>query len=228
MKTINLICLAVVANVVSVVANIEFGQKFDRVNPHILGGNDAKEGQFSYQVSLRSRKGHFCGGAIISNRFILSAAHCMQGPFASPNLVYAVVGTIYSSKDGVYYRLSTIKSHPEYDKKKSLNDLAILRTTEEIIFSNLIQPVALPKMPSSHFDNNFILSGWGCSKQPHPMQKPTMSDLLKFIMPATLSTKDCIEKFKGHQTSELVRDTNICTISPVDVGTCFGDSGNLS
>lgn len=44
----------------------------------IIGGRDAVQGQFPYQVSLRVRGSHNCGGSIISRRYIVTAAHCVS------------------------------------------------------------------------------------------------------------------------------------------------------
>lgn len=43
----------------------------------IVGGHDAEPGQFPYQISLRNRNSHTCGGSIIDEKWILTAAHCV-------------------------------------------------------------------------------------------------------------------------------------------------------
>lgn len=43
----------------------------------IVGGDDASPGQFPYQISLRIKDSHTCGGSIIDNEWILTAAHCV-------------------------------------------------------------------------------------------------------------------------------------------------------
>lgn len=51
---------------------------FSAVDPHIVGGTDALDGAHPYMVSLRLKNRHFCGGSIISKRYILTAAHCLM------------------------------------------------------------------------------------------------------------------------------------------------------
>jgi hypothetical protein len=62
-----------------------FGASLPRndVESRIIGGNDAYLGQFPHMVSLRliETNRHFCGGAILNDRWILSAAHCNLSVF---------------------------------------------------------------------------------------------------------------------------------------------------
>lgn len=45
--------------------------------PRIVGGNSASEGQFPHQVLLRIGNNGLCGGSIISENYVVTAAHCV-------------------------------------------------------------------------------------------------------------------------------------------------------
>lgn len=53
--------------------------KDDQTETRVVGGEDAPDGSAPFMVSLQSRSGHNCGGALISESFIASAAHCLVG-----------------------------------------------------------------------------------------------------------------------------------------------------
>lgn len=83
MKFIIVTCFGLLIELfpISLATNMEISDKVIKPDDSkVVGGNTASEGQFPYQISLRNRKNqHFCGGSIINEQWILTAAHCVDG-----------------------------------------------------------------------------------------------------------------------------------------------------
>ena len=75
----------------------------------IVGGQEAKDAAAPYQVSLQIRKSHICGGAIIHEQFIVTAAHCLAGQKAANLKV--LVGTNEVNNGGEYYDSDLLLTH---------------------------------------------------------------------------------------------------------------------
>lgn len=155
MKSINIILLAIF------VASVYAAPKWET---RIIGGKDAKVGQFPYQVSLRFVDKHRCGGSILNNRFILTAAHCVDSDeVLDPSSLYVVLGEIDLDKNGYRVNVANITVHSEWNMFTLINDIALIRTAEEIIFTDNVQPIALPKQNNEQ-NTKVIASGWGSTK----------------------------------------------------------------
>lgn len=131
-----------------------------KIESRIIGGRSASVGQFPYQVSLQtvSSRRHFCAASIINQRFLLTAGHCIGG--YEPSDFVAIVGAVQRNFDGFAYTIRRIIRHEEFNPKTFRNDIALLFTVNEIRFSPIVQPIALPRQkdPGSSVA---ILSGWG-------------------------------------------------------------------
>lgn len=136
----------------------------------IIGGETAKLGQFPYQASLRQGSPlgiasavvyrHRCGGSIISNRWILSAAHCTKDVYSNPRNLYVFVGAHHIQNDGQMYKLDRIVNHPAHDDRTKKNDISLLQTVEEIQFNDAVQLIPIG---GGFVDGGeaSTVSGWG-------------------------------------------------------------------
>lgn len=134
----------------------------------ILGGTDAKYRKYNHQVSLRDITindrcyQHFCGGSIISDSWILTAAHCVDSNRIEKNIrrIQIVAGITYLSDEGDKYYVKSCVIHEQWNKKRICNDVAVLATTKKIKFSSAVRPIrlAIHNPPENAITT---LAGWG-------------------------------------------------------------------
>ena len=101
----------------------------------IVGGEDADISDFPWQVALIESSGGwtwaFCGGSIIDNSWILTAAHCVEDGFAGT--VYARAGSDnYYAQGGSSHLVDEIIIHPDYNGNTYNNDIALLKLNNPI------------------------------------------------------------------------------------------------
>ncbi|XP_001605658.3 chymotrypsin-2 [Nasonia vitripennis] len=178
----------------------------------IYGGSDAPEGRYPYQVSLR-RPFHFCGGSIVNERWILTAAHCLQGK--DVKTVQVVVGTTSRSQgSGTAYQAEKLIYHQGYSTEKFQNDIGLVRVDRDIKFSEKVQPIELARKDTIAVGESVVLSGWGRVAGDNKPEK------LQHILLKVYDLEKCKTKM-----SHPVIETQICTFTKKSEGFCKGDSG---
>lgn len=141
-------------------------------NKRIANGIQTSISSFPYQVSLRltETSKHFCGGAILTNQWIVTAGQCTQGSQSSVKNVYVVVGATNITAGGLRCDLEKIVNHPEFNWDKRRNDISMLKTNQPMLFEFSIFPVNLPSFKTDYIIENGIglttvtLTGWGSTK----------------------------------------------------------------
>uniref|UniRef100_A0A672ZG87 Transmembrane serine protease 3a n=1 Tax=Sphaeramia orbicularis TaxID=375764 RepID=A0A672ZG87_9TELE len=106
-----------------------------RFTTRIVGGNLSRPGQFPWQVSLHIGGEHLCGGSIITSRWIVTAAHCMEG-FADPSIWGVHVGlTELPAHLAQSLSVEQILYHAKYRRSKLDYDIALIKLKTPLVFN---------------------------------------------------------------------------------------------
>ncbi|XP_067089328.1 serine protease 27-like isoform X2 [Osmerus mordax] len=133
------------------------------LNSKIVGGQDAPVGGWPWQVSLQRSAFHFCGGSLINNQWVLTAAHCF--PNTNPSNLQVILGAKsldQPNQNQVSSSVAEIICNPNYDDRTSDNDMCLLKLSSAVTFTNYIQPVCLAA-PGSTYNAGIVswVTGWG-------------------------------------------------------------------
>ncbi|KAL0882338.1 hypothetical protein ABMA27_000847 [Loxostege sticticalis] len=141
MKMVFTICLLLA------ISNIAASLPANQVekSARIVNGYEIDITQVPYQATLQRRVSngwtHSCGAVIISNRAVLSAAHCVVSYINTPSSIRVVAGTTFRLSGGTRYDVSKILSHQGYNEETLEHDIAVVGTSRNIVFSRSVAPI---------------------------------------------------------------------------------------
>ncbi|XP_074496372.1 ST14 transmembrane serine protease matriptase a [Sebastes fasciatus] len=191
----------------------------------IVGGQDTKEGEFPWQVSLHVKgSGHVCGASIISPGWLVTAAHCVQDSgsmrYSQPGTWEAYLGLHTQNKIGsavVKKNLKQVISHPNYNSYTYDNDIALMELDSPVTFSDYIRPICMPA-PSHDFPiaSTVWITGWGATREGGFAAKVLQKADVRII-----NSNVCNDLMGGGITSRM-----LCAgVLTGGVDACQGDSG---
>ncbi|XP_014486729.1 PREDICTED: chymotrypsin-2-like [Dinoponera quadriceps] len=191
------------------------------LDPRIVNGEDAKPGEIPYQVSLQNKGSnfHFCGGSVLNDNYVITAAHCVDGK--QPGSLQVIAGTINLNNPKSKHEVEQIIVHKEYNPSNSWrNDIALLKVKTPFVTSADISHIPLP--PKGHVVNAedvAVVSGWGRLWESGPT-----TEKLQRVNIQIADQDSCKRKYNAMGYN--VHATQVCAYDPTtSKGSCNGDSG---
>ncbi len=182
---------------------------------------DAKEGQVPFIVSLRKYGQHFCGGSLVKDNWVLTAAHCIEGG-GDPD--HILLGSLKSDEAHNAQKINIAKVfvHPNYNKSTaSGSDFALIKLQKSA-------SLALAELNQENLEvssvKQFLVAGWGYLSE----KGYTTSDELQIVDVPYVEQNKCEEQFQNVEKSESPYLDNTMFCAGYEEGkkdACQGDSG---
>ncbi|RVE42862.1 hypothetical protein evm_012480 [Chilo suppressalis] len=161
-----------------------------------------------------------CGGSIISNTRILTAAHCWWDGYSQAKQFTVVLGSLTIFSGGTRVVSSDVIVHPNWNTNTVTNDIAIVKISA-VQFNNNIRAVALPTAADANQEFSGMIgtiTGYGKTSDAQTSFPPSTS--LHHNTVTILTNRVCQQSF-----DITIQSTHMCTSGHGKVGTCDGDSG---
>jgi secreted trypsin-like serine protease len=205
---------------------------FEKAKMYIIGDTTKKEGRIingqlvigndkiPWQVALIVKgsipsAGQFCGGSIINDRWVITAAHCLEG--VNPTSVQIFSGSVNLNSGGNTSDVKRIIIHPNYIGESFDNDIALVELNTPLQMSNEQKAVVLPDKDINKelLRDGFTatVSGWGVTETGKP------STSLRMVEIKHISEREC----KGSYGSAITENMICAGAAAKDA--CQGDSG---
>ncbi|XP_053676849.1 venom protease-like [Anopheles nili] len=196
----------------------------------VVDGELAKAREFPHMALIGYGNGseirYLCGGSLVSDRFVLTAGHCLTSTtFGPATIVRLGELSLSSTTDEAFpedYDVTERIPHPEYKQSSHYNDIALIKLNRKVIFSPYIRPICLP-VQEGITQKRAIATGWGAIgfglEQSTSLLKVTL-DLFRF--------DECQNQFEITRKlrTGLNSTTQMCAGSRNSTkDTCQGDSG---
>ncbi|KAM7352559.1 CLIP and Tryp_SPc domain-containing lethal (2) k05911 [Cochliomyia hominivorax] len=193
----------------------------------IVGGTNASPHEFPWIAVLFKSGKQFCGGSLITNHHILTAAHCVARMTSwdvaalTAHLGDYNIRTDFEVKH-VSRRIKRLVRHKGFDFSTLHNDIAILTLSEPVHYTNEIMPICLPtstaQQSRSYSGHIATVAGWGSLRE----NGPQPSILQKVNIPIWTNA-ECAHKY-GRAAPAGIIDSMICA-GQAAKDSCSGDSG---
>lgn len=186
-----------------------------RMDNRIVGGMYTEISKYPYQLSLEYLGKHFCGAALISPDWVITAAHCVDRLFI--NFISVRAGATREGEGGKVVRIKEKLTHSRFDRSAIDYDIALLKLNEPIS-EVYAKPIKLPR-EGLILKEGVIgeVTGWGATSETGSVSKQ-----LRVTEVPVLSQSSC-RKIYG--TNAITTRMFCAGYSEGGKDACQGDSG---
>uniref|UniRef100_A0A182R0N8 CLIP domain-containing serine protease n=1 Tax=Anopheles farauti TaxID=69004 RepID=A0A182R0N8_9DIPT len=214
------------------------------VNTRIIGGETEVPGQFPWMARLAYRNRtsgrvtYRCAGSLITNRHVITVAHCVTNLIDELELVSIRLGDLECnavtdtrcSARFQDFAIERILPHESYDIPKYANDIALIKLRETTETYNIISPLCLPTDQYAPYALNLtgqmgIIAGWGSTSNRSNVPSPT----LQWLRLPIVDTAGCANAYARYSVNSrnpiIVSGNQMCAQGQENRDACQGDSG---
>ncbi|XP_053689221.1 brachyurin-like [Sabethes cyaneus] len=191
----------------------------------ITNGQEATPGQFPYQIALLSTFAGgtgLCGGTVLTNNFIMTAAHCVQNAQGGTAIIGAHNrNVVEATQQRIGFGAGGIRIHPGYTPTNIRNDIAVVQLNSAIAFNDRVQPARIPAAGDSRTFAGLTgtVSGFGRTTDASQATSP----VVMFTTNPIMTQADCLSSWGNN--ANLIQAQNICLSGAGGRSACNGDSG---
>jgi len=199
---------------------VAFGDADSSLDPRIIGGQIATS--VPWYVPLLRNDLPFCGGSIISEKWVLTAAHCVIEKDKSDFYVTAGVVDYFDRSNAQQRNIYAIHMHEDFDNTLLWNDIALLELDSPFCFNDYVARIDVATKDDPFEDGqSYSAAGWGRNDDGQiPYQLQELHGYPQYDQSA------CEEGFAAAYGFDLFDNlTQICVGGVEGEGICFGDSG---
>ncbi|TWD38754.1 secreted trypsin-like serine protease [Vibrio crassostreae] len=196
------------------------------VSARIINGEEATQGNWPFMAALVSRNvnaydGQFCGASFIGERYVLTAAHCVEGNGREDLDVVIGVSNLSASQAAQHrYAVDNIYVHEYYNSAATGNDIAIIELVEKPAESvvNLVDGYVRGNLNDGQM---LTVMGWG--DQDASDGYSSKSELYQVNVPLVNQYQCNTVPYSGY--SSIGSDAFCAGYSDGGYDSCQGDSG---